>query len=271
MTASKRDPSFAMNEEHILSRERALRAWFTRNADPILAEIDGLDIGWGGVQRWATRRIPAKRHGPHLDFACGYGTFLAQLGFRFPGRRFVGLNIDFAGSHAMIGELLEQVDLKVQLVEADARWMSFPDGTFSSVSCFLGLQDIEIGFGGNGVRNALTEAVRVLQWEGILILLDEFSFERFDDLLAGLPLVVLDKAECELDVQWDRRVAERAVELFAEGWAIQARPANAAERRRLYSKAYARMKADMEKQLKNKGFYVPFGPVRFIISRKGIS
>jgi hypothetical protein len=49
-----------------------------------LAQIDGLDIGWGGVQRWATAHIPKPTEGPHLDFACGYGTFLAQLGWRFP-------------------------------------------------------------------------------------------------------------------------------------------------------------------------------------------
>jgi ubiquinone/menaquinone biosynthesis C-methylase UbiE len=190
------------------------------------------------------------------------------LGFRFPNKKLIGLNIDFAGSHASIGGLLDRCGVKASLVEADARWMSFPDGTFTSVSCFLGLQDIEIGFGGIGVKQALAEAVRVLQWDGVLILLDEFSFEHFDDLLASLPIIILDKAERELDVRWDREVAERAIELYAEGWVIQARPANETKRRRIYTKSYTRLKADMENQLNEKGFYVPFGPVRFIISKK---
>jgi hypothetical protein len=44
-------------EGRILAREQALRAWFTRDADPVSRQIDGLDIGWGGVQCWATAPI----------------------------------------------------------------------------------------------------------------------------------------------------------------------------------------------------------------------
>ncbi|UCC65189.1 MAG: hypothetical protein JSV36_09210 [Anaerolineae bacterium] len=73
----------------ILAREQALRDWFTRDANPVLAQIDGLDVGWGGVQRWATARMPSPARGPHLDVACGYATFLAQLGWRFPTARLV--------------------------------------------------------------------------------------------------------------------------------------------------------------------------------------
>ena len=38
-------------------REAQLRAWFVRDCDPVRQTIDGLDIGWGGVQRWATARM----------------------------------------------------------------------------------------------------------------------------------------------------------------------------------------------------------------------
>lgn len=193
-------------EGRILVRERALRAWFTRDADPTLAQIDGLDIGWGGVQRWATAWMPLPTGEPHLDIACGYATFLAQLGWRFPAARLVGLNIDFAGPHALARPLLAEAGVAAALVRADARRMPFAGGTFGSASCFLGLQDIEIGFGEEGVRNAVTEAVRVLCPDGLLMLLDEFHFERFDALLAGLPLKVVSREERELDVRWDRRV-----------------------------------------------------------------
>jgi SAM-dependent methyltransferase len=257
-----------MNESQIIACETALRAWFTRHADPILAEIDGLDIGWGGVQRWATSLMPALDCGQHLDFACGYGTFLAQLGFRFPDARLVGLNINFCGPHASIGALLAQADVQVSMVQADALRMPFAEGAFSSASCFLGLQDIEIGFGEPGVREAFTEAVRVLQRNGILILLDEFSFERFDDLHKDLPVIVLEKAERALDVRWDRQVAERAIELYSEGWVAQAQLANADERQRLYDEVYIRMEAEMVNQLNMQGYYVPFGPIRIVILQK---
>ena len=41
----------------ILKLATDLRAWFTRDADAALRQIDGLDIGWGGVQRRATARM----------------------------------------------------------------------------------------------------------------------------------------------------------------------------------------------------------------------
>jgi hypothetical protein len=66
-----------MAEITILDRERRLRAWFTRGGDPLQRVVDSLDIGWGGVQRWATARMPAVE-GWHLDIACGYATYLAH-------------------------------------------------------------------------------------------------------------------------------------------------------------------------------------------------
>jgi SAM-dependent methyltransferase len=257
-----------VNASRILSLETALRAWFAQNADPALAVVDGLDVGWGGVQRWATARMPVPNNGPHLDFACGYGTFLAQLGWRFPYARLIGLNINYAGPHATIGELLEQANVRASLVQADARRMPFPDGAFGSVSCFLGLQDIEIGFGGVGVRRALDEAVRVLSVGGSLVLLDELPIARFQELLAGLPVVTIDWAERTLDVRWDRRVAERAIALYAEGWIAQARLADLRERRCLYKQVYDRMKIEMERQLSEQGYYVPFGPMGMVTARK---
>ncbi len=61
------------------------------------------------MQRWATARMPLPRTGLHLDVACGYGTFLAELDWRFPGLRLVGLNIDFNGPHRMEAGVKEQM------------------------------------------------------------------------------------------------------------------------------------------------------------------
>jgi SAM-dependent methyltransferase len=260
-----------VEEAEIVEREKALRTWFTRQCDPIRQVIDGLDIGWGGVQRWATARMPPPTGEPHLDFACGYGTFLAQLGWRFPNAHLVGLNIDFDGPHALAPSLLAKAEVEAVLVQADARKMPFVGSTFGSVSCFLGLQDIELGFGEEGLRAALAEAVRVLRPDGMLTLVDEFPLERFDALLGDLPATVINKGERELDIRWSRRVAERAVTLYAEGWVTQARLDDSAARKQLYNEVHARMTAEMERQLAAQGYYVPFKPMHLVVARRAFS
>jgi SAM-dependent methyltransferase len=249
-------------------REAQLRAWFVRDCDPVRQAIDGLDIGWGGVQRWATARIPSLAGGLHLDLACGYATFLAQLGWRYPEARLVGLNIDFQGPHALARPLLAEAGVRAALVQADARRLPFADGTFHSASCFLGLQDVEIGYGEACVRGTVHEAVRVLRREGVLVLLDEFPFERLTALLDGLPVAWIDRAERELDVRWDQEIAQRAAALYAEGWAAQTRPQGETARRTAYRDALARIEAEVEAQVARQGYYVPLGPVRMAVIRK---
>jgi SAM-dependent methyltransferase len=255
------------SESEIATREQTLRAWFTQDADPVLVQIDGLDIGWGGVQRWATAQMTPPS-GPHLDFACGYATFLAQLGWRFPTAQLVGLNIDFDGPHALARPLLTKAGVTTTLVQADARQMPFAEGTFGSASCFLGLQDIEIGFGEEGVRDAIAEAVRVLSPDGVLALFDEFPLEQLEALLDELPVTVIDRGEQELDVRWSRQVAERAIVLYAEGWVAQARLADQVAQEQTRIEVHSRMVAEMERQLDTQGYYVPFGPVRMVVAQK---
>ena len=252
----------------LVEREAQLRAWFARDCDRVRRAIDGLDIGWGGVQRWATARMPSLGGGLHLDLACGYATFLAQLGWRYPEARLVGLNIDFRGPHVLARPLLTEAGVWAALVQADARRLPFADGTFDSASCFLGLQDVEIGYGEAGVRDTLDEAVRVLRAEGVLVLLDEFSFERLTAVLDGLPVAWVDRAERALNVRWDQEIAQRAAALYAEGWAVQTRPQDETTRRTAYRDALARIEAEVEAQMARQGYYVPSGPVRMAVIRK---
>ncbi len=255
-------------ESVIIEEEKKLRDWFTEDCDTTAKIIDGLDIGWGGTQRWATGNMPISPAGPHLDFCCGYGTFLAQLGWRFSDIELYGLNIDYEGPHSLVGSLLREAGVDVLLVQADARRMPFNNGAFVSASCFLGLQDIRIGFGDSGICEALREATRVLRENGVLVLLDEFPFEEFDAFLQGVPLQVMKRCERDLDVRWDRTTAERAITLYARGYVKQARAHDDGERLGVYEEAYTRMKADMDDQLMKNGYYVPFGSVRMVVGRK---
>jgi ubiquinone/menaquinone biosynthesis C-methylase UbiE len=251
----------------IIKREERLREWFIKEYDPVRKIVESLDVGWGGVQRWATRRMSLPVQGPHLDIACGYATFLAQLGWRFPKARLVGVNIDFDGAHALARPLLAEAGVRVALVQADARRMPFADGTFASASCFLGLQDIEIGFGQRGVQETVIEAVRVLRLGAVLALLDEFPFEKYDTMLNRLPIVVIDRAERALDVRWNREVAKQAIVLYAEGWVAQTRVAEEMVQEETRVEVYHRMEEEVEHQLATQGYYVPFGPVRLVVAR----
>jgi SAM-dependent methyltransferase len=265
---SQMDASRRSSDAIIFEQEHKLREWFTQKYDPIRKVVESLDIGWGGVQRWATGRMPMLTGGPHLDFACGYATFLAQLGWRFPGAELVGLNIDFNGAHALAQPLLAEAGVEATLVQADARRMPFVDESFASVSCFLGLQDIEIGFGERGVHEAVSEAMRVLRPGGVLVLVDEFSFERYKAMVSRLPIVVTDRAERGVDVRWSREVGERAIALYAEGWVAQTCITDPMEQERVRVKVYRQMVEEMEEQLATQGCYVPLGPVRLVVGRK---
>jgi SAM-dependent methyltransferase len=259
------------DESDLLRRENNLRHWFTFGSDPVRAVVDALDIGWGGVQRWATSRIPPPGEHPHLDLACGYATFLAQLGWRFRSARLLGLNIDFEGANALAKPLLKQAGVPAQLVAADARSIPLADRSVGSVSCFMGLQDIEIAFGQEGVLQTLREAVRVVRTGGTLSLLDEYSFEELEALCRGLPVNVIGQGECELDVRWNREIGERAITLYAEGWIAQRRvgaPDSSDTERVRYLK---HLEGEMDRQLSERGYYVPFGPVRMVSCRKTAS
>ncbi len=255
-------------DREIEERERVLRNWFTRGASGPRVLVDGLDIGWGGVQRWATSRMPDLAAGHHLDLACGYATFLAQLGWRFPEARLVGLNIDFEGVHALARPLLGQAGVKAELVQADARYLPFTDGVFDSVSCFMGLQDIEIAFGEEGMREAVRQSVRVVRDAGTLCYLDEYRYDLYESLLSPLGVRIRDRAERELDIRWDRATAEFAISLYSRGWLEQRRLGDPGSGEAAVARYTEGLKAEVESQLRSRGYFVPHGPGRMVVCEK---
>jgi ubiquinone/menaquinone biosynthesis C-methylase UbiE len=255
-------------EQKILIRENELRAWFTRECDPLRKIIDGLDIGWGGVQRFVTKGMIMQPGSLHVDVACGYGTFLAQLGWRFPQTRLFGLNIDFQRPHSAIHELLVEAGVRATLVQADARHMPFRSGLFSSASCFLGLQDIKIGSGVKGVRGAISEVARVVQQFGYVTLVDEFPSGEFHEYLAGLPLDVIKEQLLAIDVKWNRHIAEKAIELYTHEWIAQTELTDEQKKKQAFSRIHSDMKKHMEHQIRTKGYFVPFDSLRMFILQR---
>ncbi|MBN2620852.1 methyltransferase domain-containing protein [candidate division WOR-3 bacterium] len=255
-------------EQKILTRENELRAWFTRECDPVRKVVDGFDIGWGGIQRFVTREMIMQPGSQHLDVACGYGTFLAQLGWRFPEARLIGLNIDFQYPHASIHDLLSEAGVRTTLVQADARHMPFRKGLFSSASCFLGLQDIKIGSGAKGVQNTISEVARVVQQYGYVTLVDEFPSGEFHEYLSSLPLDVIKEQPLAIDVKWNRHIAEKAIELYAHGWVEQTELTDQEEKNQAFFRIYSDMKKHMEHQIRTKGYFVPFDSLRMFIMQR---
>jgi ubiquinone/menaquinone biosynthesis C-methylase UbiE len=256
------------NEHGIITRENQLREWFTRDCDPVRRVIDGLDIGWGGMQRAVTREVIMQPGSMHLDIACGYGTFLAQLGWRFPEARLVGLNIDYQGPHACIHGLLEEANVRASLIRADACSMPFRVGVFSSASCFLGLQDIKIGSGTKGVQRAIAETMRVVQQYGYVTFVDEFPIGEFREYLSGMHYDLIKEQPLKIDVKWNRNIAAQAIQLYAQGWVAQTELTGEEDRQRAYNTVYQAMKKDMEQQIHTRGYFVPFTSLRMVMIQR---
>jgi ubiquinone/menaquinone biosynthesis C-methylase UbiE len=256
-------------DSKIIRKEEDLTTWWIEGNGPIMKIVDSIDISWGGLARKVTSKMVLLEEDTHLDFACGWGSFLAQLCWRFPYLSVVGLNIDFDGPHSKITELLSVagVSERCTLVKADALKMPFGEGIFQSVSCFMGLQDIEIGFGEEGVRGAFSEAVRVVQEKGYLFLID---YEAVIDNVKNYRVKgirYISEEVFEPDIRWERSVGEKAVEVFARGYVSQTR-SQMIEEKSVYETVLKDMRDDLETQLSEKGFYNPFKPMTVIIYQK---
>jgi SAM-dependent methyltransferase len=256
--------------ERVKERERALVGWWTRGSDPVMRVIDSLDIGWAGAARWAASSISLEHAGIHLDICCGWGSFLAHLGWRYPSLSLVGLNIDFEGPHANASELLRRAGVqdRCELVRGDARRLPFPDGIFDSASCFLGLQDVLIGFGEGGIRDTVLEARRIVRSGGQIVCIDDLEMTALclDRRINDLELRTDERFEP--DVRWDRAVGERAIEAFARGRVAQMRLEDPSEEERSYRVELERGMEDLERQLNERGHYNPLKSMRLLVFRK---
>ncbi|MFX1282846.1 MAG: class I SAM-dependent methyltransferase [Promethearchaeota archaeon] len=264
------------DEELIIQKENTLRAWFTQGLSETDRIIDGFDIGWGGTARWTTSLL-AEYLNPHksitiLDVACGYGTFLVELGWRFPQAELIGLNLDFDPPHSSIISLLSQGDVKANLISADALQLPLISGKFDCVSCFLGLQDIAITRGKESLVKVVSELLRTVSHQGFLALLDNFSKEAFEKILVqqsfGYELVFHDSFNP--NCQWSREIGMKAVEMYAQGYLQQELDSNnpPEDSDKALTDIRRKMLAELENQLESQGYYNPWGTMRLVLLRR---
>jgi ubiquinone/menaquinone biosynthesis C-methylase UbiE len=92
--------------------------------------------------------------GPHLDIACGEGTFAEAFRSAFPRRPFVGLD---AAPSLIRGAQQKRIPQTHFLVGNAERLPSLADAPFSSASCILAIQNIE------DIVSAFRSLTRVLE------------------------------------------------------------------------------------------------------------
>jgi len=267
--------SKSSEEEIIIYKENKLRDWFTQGLPKTEQIIDGFDIGWGGTARWTTlnlaRHIDPKTSISILDIACGYGTFLVELGWRFPQAHLFGLNLDFDPPHNLIFSLLSQSHVKAHLVSADALYVPF-SGEFDCVTCFLGLQDIVITRGQNILGKVVSELLRIVTPQGFLVLLDNFPLDIFEDTLAQQEQkydLVLHKS-IKPDCKWSREVGLKAVEMYAHGYLQQELDSEhpPEDKDMALTRIRTKMLKEFEVQLEQQGYYNPWGTMQLFMLQR---
>lgn len=266
------------SDEEIIQREDKLRAWFTKDIpeDDPTYQIESFDIGWGGTARWATSRI-AEWIDPQqkvsvLDVACGYGTFLVELGWRFPQAELFGLNLDFNPPHNLITPLLSQGQVAARLITADALQLPLKSTLFDCVSCFLGLQDIAITRGTESLGTVVSELIQVASPKKFILLVDNLSPAIFQNMLSQ------QKLKCELlleesfiaECRWSRDVGLQAVEMYAKGYLQQQLDSDNPPNNTY--KALENIRNEMieeyEHQLRTQGYYNPWGIMRLFLLQR---
>jgi arsenite methyltransferase len=135
--------------------------------------------GRGKLAVWAELLDDLGLHGDEhvLDIGCGRGAVLMLAARRLPAGRAVGADVwrrrDQSGNSRAAAErnaIREGVSGRVELVDADARGLPFPAGSFDVVVSNLAIHNIRRT---EERAQALREAVRVLRPGGRLRLVDD--------------------------------------------------------------------------------------------------
>jgi SAM-dependent methyltransferase len=269
-----------INEEEIITKENKLREWFTRGLSEKNRVIDGFDIGWGGTARWASsilaQYLDINTESLLLDVACGYGTFIVELGWRFPQINLFGFNLDFNPPHDVIFSLLSQGEVEAQVIVGDVCYLPFKKDYLECVTCFIGLQDIMITRGKECLGEVVSSLLQLVLPQNYLLLIDNFTEESFKEIFANITVnyKISHSDSFTPDCRWSRDIGLKVIELYSQGYLQQQRDSKNPPKD--FDKSLATIRTamihDLENQLTNTGYYNPWGTMRlYLLERKNES
>ncbi len=264
------------NKEEIIKKENKLREWFTRGLTEENRIIDGFDIGWGGTAQWASsilaQFLDTNTEFQLLDVACGYGTFLVELGWRFPRANLFGFNLDFNPPHNVIFSLLLQGDVDAQVIAGDVCYLPFPKNHFECVTCFLGLQDIMITRGKERLGEVVSSLLKLVFPRKYLLLVDNFSEDFFTEILGTIESKITYSGSYVPDCRWTREIGLKAIELYSKGYLQQQKDSKNPPKDLKESLAtiLREMIQDLEKQISSTGYFNPWGTMRLYLLERTI-
>jgi ubiquinone/menaquinone biosynthesis C-methylase UbiE len=120
-----------------------------------------------GLRARIAAALPVKPGMRILDLAAGYGYFAVEVAKREKAVKVVGIDVSQRDVDAFRRNV-ERLGLggRLEAVEMDATQMAFPDASFDMAVNFLGLEDIHMTRGKDGVHKAFAETARVLKAGG---------------------------------------------------------------------------------------------------------
>lgn len=117
-----------------------------------------------------------------MDVPAGHGYLAAEFAQIFPSSQILALGLrNDVDSHVSLKKsdsYRQNVWTHVGYIASDAMMLPFSDGTFDLVINFLGLEDIRMTRGIEGVQVALSEMARILDTKGLL----QISFVEYGNL-----------------------------------------------------------------------------------------
>jgi len=108
--------------------------------------------------------LPIKPNMSVLDLATGYGYFAIEVAKQEKNLKIIG--IDISQNDILSAKRNVKEYNCVEIIQMDASEMSFSDGSFDIVVNFLGLEDIHMTQGREGVKKTFLEVYRILKPEG---------------------------------------------------------------------------------------------------------
>ncbi|MFX1264937.1 MAG: class I SAM-dependent methyltransferase [Promethearchaeota archaeon] len=140
---------------------------------------------FGGIRKRIAEIMHELCAGPAdmiLDIPSGHGYFAAEVASSFASCRCLGVGLPSdVDSHFRLRDsdvYPQEVWSRIEYLCCDAVQLSLADSSFDLVVNFLGLEDIKMTRGEEGVVQALSEMVRVLKADGLL----QISISEYGDL-----------------------------------------------------------------------------------------